>query len=35
MKPKPVADENSRNIEKIIIIPEKREAILNEWMQVL
>ena len=31
MKP----DENSRNIEKIIILPEKREEVLNKLRQIL
>ena len=35
VKPKPVPDENSRNVEEIIIAPEKREEILNELRQVL
>ena len=35
VKPKPVPDENSRNIEEIIIPPEKREEILNELRQEL
>ena len=35
VKPKPVLDENSRNIEEIIIPPEKREEILNELRQEL
>ena len=35
VKPKFVPTENSRNVEKIIIPPEKREEILNESRQVL
>ena len=35
MKIKPVIDENFRNVEEIIISPEKREEILNELRQVL
>ena len=35
VKPKPVPDENSRNVEKLIIPPEKGEKILNELRQVL
>ena len=35
VKQKPVIDENSRNVEKIIIPPVKREEILNELRQVL
>ena len=35
MKPKPVPDENSRNVEEIFIPPENREEILNELRQVL
>ena len=33
--PKPLPGENSRNVEEIIISPEKREEILNEFRQVL
>ena len=33
VKPKLVHDENSRNIEEIVIAPEKREEILNELRQ--
>ena len=32
---KPVTDENSRNLQKIIIQPGKREEILNGLRQVL
>ena len=35
MKLKPVTDENSRNVEEIIIPPEQREETLNELTQVL
>ena len=35
MKPEPVFEANSTNIEEIIILPEKREEILNELRQVL
>ena len=35
MKPKPVPDENSRDVAEIVIPPEKREEILNELRQVL
>ena len=35
VKRKPVIDENSRNVEKIIISPEKREKVLNELIQGL
>ena len=34
-KQKPVIDENSKNLEEIVIPPEKREEILNELRQVL
>ena len=34
-KPKPVPDKNLRNVEQIIIPPEKRKEILNELRQVL
>ena len=34
MKSKPVSDENLRNIEGILILPEKREYNLNELRQV-
>ena len=34
-KPKLLPDENSRNVEEVIIPPEKREKILNELRQVL
>ena len=30
VEPKPVPDESSRNVEEIVIPPEKREEILNE-----
>ena len=33
-QPKPVSDENSRNVEEIIIPPEKREEILNQLREV-
>ena len=35
VKQKAVLDENSRNIEEIIVPPEKREEILNELGQLL
>ena len=35
VKKNPVIDENSRNVEEIIIPPEKREEILNKLGQVL
>ena len=35
IKPKHVIDENPRNVEEIIIPPEKREEILNALRQVL
>ena len=35
VKSKHVIDENPRNIEEVIIPPEKREEILNELKQVL
>ena len=35
VKPKHVIDENPRNVEEIIIPPEKREEILNELRQLL
>ena len=35
VKPKPVPDETSRNVEEIIIPPEQREEIWNELRQVL
>ena len=35
MKPKPVFDENLRDVEEIIIPQEKRKEILNELRQVL
>ena len=34
-KPKHVIDENPRNVEEIIIPPEKTEEILNELRQAL
>ena len=34
-KPKPVPDENWRNIEEIVIPPDKRQVILNALRQVL
>ena len=30
LKPKPVTDENSTNVEEIIILPPKRQEILHE-----
>ena len=35
MKTKPVIDENLRNVEEIIIPPEKREEIFNKFRQIL
>ena len=35
MKPKPMSDIIFKNIEKIVIPPEKREEIVNELKQVL
>ena len=35
MKPKPVPDENSRNVEEIVIPTKKREEMLNKSRQVL
>ena len=35
MKPKPVTNENSRNVEEIVIPREKRENILNELGKVI
>ena len=35
MKSKPVPDENLRDVEEMIILPEKREEISNELRQVL
>ena len=35
VKPKPLPAESSRNVKEIIILPEKREEILNELRQVL
>ena len=35
VKPKPVSDENSGNLEEIFIPPEQRERILNELRQLL
>ena len=35
LKQKPVIDENSRNVEEIIIPPETREEMFNELRQVL
>ena len=34
VKSKPVPDEDSKDIEEIVIPPEKREGILNEFRQV-
>ena len=34
VKVKPMSDVNSRNVEEIIILPEKREEMLNELRQV-
>ena len=35
VKPKHVFDENPRNVEEIIILPGKREEILNKLIQLL
>ena len=35
MKPKPVPDENSRDVEEVVILPGKNEEILNKLRQVL
>ena len=35
VKPKPVPNENLRGVNEVIITPEKREQILNEFRQVL
>ena len=35
VKPKHAIDENPKNVEEIIILPEKREEIINELRQVL
>ena len=35
VNPKPPIDENSRNVEKMNIPPEKRQEILNKFRQVL
>ena len=35
VKPKPVIDENSRNVEEIVIPPEKRQEIFKKLRQVL
>ena len=35
MKPKPVRDLNSRFVEEIDILPEKRREILNKFRQIL
>ena len=35
LKPKPVPDAKSRNVEEIVVPPEKRQKILNELRQVL
>ena len=34
MKPILAPDENSRNVEEMFIPPEKRQEILNEFLQV-
>ena len=34
VKPKPVPDENSRNVEEMVIPPEKRQEISNVLRQV-
>ena len=33
LKPKPASDGNTGNVEKIKILPEKREKILNNFRQ--
>ena len=35
VKPKPVTDENSRDVGEMVIPPEKRQEILNKLRQVL
>ena len=35
LKPKPMLDDSPKNVEEIIIPPEKREKILNDLRQVL
>ena len=35
MKQKPAINENRRNVEEIVIPPEKREEMLNELGQLL
>ena len=35
VEPKPVSDVNSRNLEEIVSLPEKRQGMLNELRQVL
>ena len=35
VKPKPVPDENSRDVEEVVILPGKNEEILNKLRQVL
>ena len=35
VKPKPVIDENSINVEETVILPDNRQEILNELRQVL
>ena len=35
VKPKPVPDVNSKNVEEIVIPPEKRQEIFNELREVL
>ena len=35
VKPKPLPEANSRNVEEIVIPPEKRQEVLNEIKQVL
>ena len=35
VKPKPVHDAKLRNVEEIVIPPEKREEVLNKLRQVL
>ena len=35
MKPKPVPNDNSRNVEEIVILPQKIQKILKELKNVL
>ena len=35
VKPKPITDANSRNVEEIVVQPEKRKILSNKLKQVL